>query len=43
MLIQEQFNIIFTGDVRRKTGIYYIPEQSKETLLEFYKGIAKVL
>ena len=40
--------IIFTGKIKStventKVIIYYILEQSKETMLEFYKGTAKVL
>ena len=35
--------ITFTGEVRTKSVIYYILEQSKETVLEFYKGTAQVL
>ena len=35
--------IVFTGEVKTKSGIYYILEQSKETVFELYKGTAKVL
>ena len=36
--------IIFTGNVTNiKIRVYYILEQSKETILEFWKGTAKVL
>ena len=40
--------IIFTGKIKATVGntrviIYYILEQSKETILEFAKGTAKVL
>ena len=35
--------IVFTGEVKTNSVIYYILEQSKETVLEFYKGTAKVL
>ena len=35
--------IIFTGAVKTNAIIYYILEQSKETILEFYKGTAKDL
>ena len=36
--------IIFTGKVTNiKIRVYYILEQSKETILEFWKGTAKVL
>ena len=35
--------IIFTGAVKTNEIIYYILEQSKETILEFYKGTAKDL
>ena len=36
--------IIFTGEASNKTiRAYYILEQSKETMLEFSKGITKVL
>ena len=33
--------IVFTGSVN--TIIYYILKQSKETMLEFYKGTTRVL
>ena len=39
-LIQQ---IIFTGKASKNTAIYYILEQSKETILEFSKGTANVL
>ena len=35
--------IVFTGSLETKSVIYYIAEQSKETVLEFYKGATKVL
>ena len=35
--------IVFTGGVKTKSGIYYILEQSKETVFELYKGTANVL
>ena len=35
--------IIFTGKTSANTVIYYIPEQSKETILDFSKGTTKVL
>ena len=35
--------IVFTGTVKTAAIIYYILEQSKETVLEFYKETAKVL
>ena len=35
--------IIFTAAVKTNAIIYYILEQSKETILEFYKGTAKDL
>ena len=35
--------IAYTGSVQKKSVIYYILEQSKETALEFYKGTAKTL
>ena len=41
--------IIFTGKIKsaaeggNRVIIYYILEQSKETMLEFYKGTAKIL
>ena len=48
MLIQEQFKqIVFQGVVGGADGtkrrLYAILEESKETVLEFYKGTAKVL
>ena len=33
---------MFTGCLKTKSGIYYILEQSKETVLEFYKRTEKV-
>ena len=33
--------IIFTGEVETNSIIYYILEESKETILEFYKGATK--
>ena len=35
--------IIFTGKASADVMIYYILEQSKETILEFAKGTTKVL
>ena len=35
--------IIFTGKASVDVMIYYILEQSKETILEFVKGTTKVL
>ena len=35
--------IIFTGKASLDVMIYYILNQSKETILEFAKGITKVL
>ena len=35
--------IVFTGTLKTKLRTYYILEQSKETMLEFYKRTAKVL
>ena len=35
--------IIFTGKARAGVLIYYVLEQSKETMLEFAKGTTKVL
>ena len=35
--------IIFTGKTDDKIRVYYILEQSKETILEFQKGVTKVL
>ena len=35
--------IVFTGKANAGTIIYYILEQSKETTLQFSKGITKVL
>ena len=35
--------IIFTGKTDNTIRVYYILEQSKETILEFSKGTAKVL
>ena len=35
--------IIFTGKASADVMIYYILNQSKETILEFAKGITKVL
>ena len=49
MLIQEQFNKLFlqvkkkATEANTKVIIYYILEQSKETILEFFKGTKKVL
>ena len=34
--------IVFTGTASAAVVIYYILEQSKETILEFSKGTAKV-
>ena len=40
--------IIFTGEIKSTVGntrviIFYVPEKSKETILEFSKGTTKVL
>ena len=35
--------IIFTGKTDNQIKVYYILEQSKETILEFLKGTTKVL
>ena len=35
--------IVFTGKARAGAMIYYILEQSRETMLQFSKGITKVL
>ena len=35
--------IIFTGKASRNVAIYYILEQSKETILKFYKGTTNIL
>ena len=35
--------IIFTGKTDNQIRVYYILEQSKETMLEFSKGTTKVL
>ena len=35
--------IVFQGKTKQKTRQYTILEKSKETVLEFYKGTAKVL
>ena len=35
--------IIFTGHIDAQISVYYILEQSKETILEFSKGTTKVL
>ena len=35
--------IVFTGKADNQINVYYILEQSKETILEFSKGAAKVL
>ena len=35
--------IIFTGHTDAQIRVYYILEQSKETILEFSKGTTKVL
>ena len=44
MQAQEQFNkLFFTGKASVGVMIYYILEQSKETILEFSKGTTKVL
>ena len=34
--------IIFTGKTENQIRVYYILEQSKETILQFSKGITKV-
>ena len=36
-------HIIFTGKTNNQIRVYYIFEQSKETILEFSKGTTKVL
>ena len=36
-------HIIFTGHTDAQIRVYYILEQSKETILEFSKGTTKVL
>ena len=44
MQIQEQFNKLFLLEkTDNKIRVYYILEQSKETILEFSKGTTKVL
>ena len=35
--------IIFTGKVSQNIAVYYILEQSKETILKFSKGTTNVL
>ena len=35
--------IVFTGKTDNQIRVYYILEQSKETILEFAKGTTKVL
>ena len=35
--------IIFTGKASKNVMVYYILQQSKETILQFSKGTAKVL
>ena len=35
--------IVFTGEANGVTTVFYILEQSKETILEFSKGTTKVL
>ena len=35
--------IVFTGEVKTKSVIYYVIKQSKETKLEFYKRTSRVL
>ena len=35
--------IVFTGKADNQINVYYILEQSKETILEFSKGTTKVL
>ena len=37
------FQGVVGGDDNAKIRLYTIPEQSKETVLEFYKGEAEVL
>ena len=37
------WQIIFTGKTDNQIRVYYILEQSKETILEFSKGTTKVL
>ena len=41
--LREIPQIVFTGKTSANPGIYYILEQSKETILEFSKGTTKVL
>lgn len=36
-------HILFTDDVKSKSRLYHFLEESKETILEFYKGTGKVL
>ena len=45
MLIQEQENINFTGNLDRDESatIFFIIEEAKETILDFSKGTVKVL
>ena len=35
--------IIFTGKASGNVAIYYILEQSKETIIKFYKGTTNIL
>ena len=37
------FQVVAGGADNRKVRLYIIPEKSKETVLEFYKGTAKFL
>ena len=45
MQILEQFNINFTANLDRAGGatMFFIIEESKETVLDFSKGTVKVL
>ena len=37
------FQVVVGGNINTKIRLYTILEQSKETVLEFYKGTTKVL
>ena len=44
MQTEEQFNkLFFTGKASENVMVYYILEQSKETILQFSKGTTKAL
>ena len=43
MLIRDQFNKVVGRNAGTKIRLYTILEKSKETILEFAKGTAKVL